>query len=320
MELNIGESLAPQLKPSFQSYRAAVAGEERKFNISFTTGIEYDDNVKVQPDNTTIPSQFPKYTGAKAHKADWRTPLIVNAGYQPINQDNWAAGIRYYSYVGLNYNLDAFNVFDQLAEMYVKYQWQALTIQPFYAFEYTWLGGQPFSINNRAGLRLTLRETDRLSGDLVYLFQYREDKYFQSGMAAPPYNRTGPDNQVGFFQTLKLNRGAARAGFIWEHDITQGINFAGNWYRIPLEAYYQLPWRINAYLYFEYGRFVAINQDSAAHIYRRDNFYQVIFQLRRPVTDWANVIVGYNHISNPSNVPDYQFNRNIYSLWLQLYY
>jgi len=28
-----------------------------------------------------------------------------------------------------------------------------------------------------------------------------------------------------------------------------------------------------------------------------------------------NVIAGYNHISNPSNIQDYQYNRNIYQLW-----
>jgi tetratricopeptide (TPR) repeat protein len=319
-ELNIGENLAPELKSSFQGFTTAAkfAEEERKFSVVFTTGVEYDDNVKVLPDRTTInpPGQL-QYPG---HKADWRTPLIVNASYQPINQDNWAAGVRYYSYIGLNYKQTPFNVFDQLGELYVKYQLNALTIQPYYAFQYTWLGGQPFSMINQGGLRLTFRETERLSGDLVYLCQYYEDKYNESAQSAPPYDRTGPRNQVGFFQTLAFNGGAARAGFIWEHQETQGINYAGNWYRFPVEAYYQMPWRISAYGYFEYGRFAAINRDSLAGKFRVDNFFNVIVQLRRPVTNWMSAVLAYNHISNPSNIPDYQYNRNIYSLWLQLYY
>ena len=64
------------------------------------------------------------------------------------------------------------------AEVYVKYRYKALTVEPFYAFEYTWLGGQPYSMYNDAGLRLTLQETKRLSGDLVYMFQYRSDKSY----------------------------------------------------------------------------------------------------------------------------------------------
>jgi hypothetical protein len=41
---------------------------------------------------------------------------------------------------------------------------------------------------------------------------------------------------------------------------------------------------------------------------------------RRPVTSWMNVIVGYNHISNPSNIQDYQYNRDIYQLLAMFYY
>ena len=82
-ELNIGENLAPELKPSFQGFTtiAKLSEEERKFNVVFTTGFEYDDNVKVLPDSTTInPPGAKQYPG---HKADWRTPMIVNASYQP---------------------------------------------------------------------------------------------------------------------------------------------------------------------------------------------------------------------------------------------
>ena len=87
-----------------------------------------------------------------------------------------------------------------------------------------------------------------------------------------------------------------------------------------MEVNYPLFWQVTAYLYFEYNRFAAINRDSLSNIYRRDDFIQVIAQLRRPVTSWMSVILNYNHISNPSNVPDYQYNRNIYSILAQVYY
>ena len=48
------------------------------------------------------------------HKADWRTPLILQAGYQPFKGDNWAAGVRYYGYAGLNWHQSPFNVVDQM--------------------------------------------------------------------------------------------------------------------------------------------------------------------------------------------------------------
>ena len=69
--------------------------------------------------------------------------MILNAGYEPVRNDKWTVGLRYYSYAGLNYYLSNFNVVDQLGELYVKYQLDRLTINPFYTFDYTWLGRSP---------------------------------------------------------------------------------------------------------------------------------------------------------------------------------
>jgi Flp pilus assembly protein TadD len=326
-EMTHGVTLGPEAEYGAQQDLArsrgamgrAAGGGDRKFYVSFTTGSEYDDNVKVLPDNSLINPgvQNHQYGG---HKSDWRTPIILQAGYQPIKGDNWAAGVRYYGYTGINYRLRAFNVFDQMGEVYVKYRWKALTVEPFYAFEYSWLGGQPYAMYNDAGVRLTLQESKRLSGDLVYMFQYRDDKGYKLNQTGSAYNQTGPVNQVGFFQTLNFDRGAARAGFIWEHHDTTGINYAGDRYRFPVELNYQLFWQISAYLFFEYNHFAAINRDSLARKYRADDFFQVVAQLRRPVTSWMSVVLNYNHISNPSNVVDYQYNRNIYSILAQVYY
>ena len=144
--LDLGMSLSPQFGVGFKGYQAAstpVKPETRPFYISLTTGIEYDDNVKVLPDRTTTSNvglnghNFGQYKG---HKADWRTPLIFTANYEPLRTDQWTAGIRYYSYAGLNYYLSNFNIVQQLGELYVKYQINRLTINPFYTFDYTWLG------------------------------------------------------------------------------------------------------------------------------------------------------------------------------------
>jgi hypothetical protein len=329
-ELETGMSLSPQFGLGFKGYQEAVKStrpETRPFSIAFTTGFEYDDNVKVLPDNTTVQGigAGGGRTGQyKGHKADWRTPLILNANYEPLRTDQWTAGIRYYSYAGLNYNLQAFNVVDQFGELYVKYRIDRLTINPFYSFDYTWVGGAPFSMFNSLGMRFTLAETANLTGDLVYMYQFRDFKYFGSQTSNAPggnaFDRNGYMNQVGFFQTLAGQPGSVRAGFIWQREVTDGINWTASWYRASLEGYLNLPWKILAYSYFEYAKTLASNRDSVAGKYRNDNYYQAIFQLRRPITSWMNVIAGYNHISNPSNIQDYQYNRNIYQLLVMFSY
>jgi tetratricopeptide (TPR) repeat protein len=328
--LETGMNLSPQFALGFKGYLEAVKSAERvsrPFYISFSTGMEYDDNVKVLPNNTTISGFTP--AGArrgqyKGHKSDWRTPLILTANYEPVRTDQWTAGIRYYSYAGLNYYLSDFNIVDQLGELYVKYRINRLTLNPFYSFDYTWLGGQPYSMFNSAGLRLTLAETANLTGDLIYIYQDRDFKYFGSQVSNAPggnaFNPTGNLNQVGLFQTISGRPGSLRVGFVWERQLTKGINFTLNRYRTSAEGYLNLPWRLLAYGYLEWAKSVCNNRDSVANRIRNEDYVQIIFQLRRPVTSWMNVIAGYNHISNPSNIKDYQYDRNIYQLLAMFYY
>ncbi|MCK9374824.1 MAG: tetratricopeptide repeat protein [Syntrophobacterales bacterium] len=328
--LESGMNLSPQFALGFKGYQEAVKStkpEIRPYSFALTTGFEYDDNVKVLPDNTTVSGRSPNGMSLgqyKGHKADWRTPVILNANYEPLRTDQWTAGVRYYGYTGLNYRLSAFNIVDQFGELYVKYQLNRLTINPFYSFDYTWQGGVPFSMFNSVGMRFTLAETANLTGDLVYLYQNRDFKYFGSQTSNAPgsnaFNRTGYMNQVGLFQTLAGRLGSLRLGLFWQRELTDGINWTANWYRATIEGYLNLPWKILAYSYFEYARTVCSNRDSVAGIFRRDNYYQAIFQLRRPVTSWMNVIAGYNHISNPSNIQDYQYDRNIYQVLVMFYY
>ena len=322
-QLELGMSVAPQFALGFKGYQAAaqpVTPPTKPFYLSFTTGQQYDDNAKVLPDNTTVPGQG-QYRG---HKADWCTPMIINAIYEPLQSEQWTAGVRYYGYAGIYHRLSQFNTFDQLGELYLKYRINRLTINPYYTFDYTWVGGIPWSMINSGGLRLTLAETANLTGDLIYMFQKRDFKYYASQVSNAPggeaYNRTGNLSQVGFFQTLAGNPGTLRVGFIWEKEMTEGINFACNRYRFPVEGYLNLPWKIMAYAYFEYAKSLFNNRDSFANRYQNTDYYQIVFQLRRPVTSWLSVIAGISHISNPSNIQDYQYNRNIYQLLVTVQY
>ncbi|MBI4642873.1 MAG: tetratricopeptide repeat protein [Deltaproteobacteria bacterium] len=323
-ELEIGMSLEPGYGPGFKS--AIQAAQEpdkgkRPYGISFATGVEYDDNVKVLPDNISAAGLQNFYGPYKGHKADMRTPLILRAFWEPLQTPNSALGVRYYNYAGLNYYLDNFNVVEQFGELYYKYQLNRVSITPYYIFDYTWVGGQPWSMFNNVGMRLTLQETSNLTGDLVYMFKAQDYKWLRSGNLPSQINRSGYVNQIGMFQTFNGSKGAVRAGFYWEREVTDGINWTQNVYHFPIDAYLSLPWQISAYGFFEYAYGAYSNQDYTYQKRRRDNLFTVICQLRRPITSWASVIAMYTHSNNDGcNISDYRYHRNIYSLLLNVYY
>ena len=323
-ELEIGMSLDPSHSPGFRSaIQAAQApmAAARPYGIALTSGIEYDDNVKVLPNNVSSTGQASFAGQYRGHKADMRTPIIVRAYYEPLRTPTTTVGVRYYSYVGLNYYLDNFNNYEQYGELYLKYQFGRLTINPFYIFDYTWVGGQPWAMFNDVGMRLTLQETSWLTGDLVYMFKAQDYKWLQNGSLPWQTHRDGSVNQLGIFQTARWKKGSIRAGFYWEREITNGPNWTQNIYHFPIEATLDLPWQIGAYGYFEYAYGAYSNQDYLYQKLRRDNLFTVIAQLRRPITSWATAVVMYTHANNDGcNISDYRYHRNIYSLLLQLNY
>lgn len=318
-ELDTGLRLAPQFALGFKPYQEILAARpeaRRNFDVSFATGLAYDDNVKVLPDKSTInPRGIMQYKG---HKADMYVPLLLRAEYRPLVKENTVLGLRYYNYANLNFYLDMFNIWDQLGEVYLKYRRGPFIFEPFYAFDYTLLGAGRFSQFQNAGLRLSIIETPYLVGDVVYLFQSRDFRY---SIRDPNYYRDGYINQVGLFQTLSLaSRGALRVGMFYERELAQGVNWTSHKYRFPVEVIYTLPYRVTAYGYFEYARTNASNVDTFAGVLRHDDYFEVDVQLRRPVTSYLDVILTYSHISQLSNISDFAYNRNIYQFMISLKY
>lgn len=319
--LEIGISLDPVRSATFRSaVQATQAPEVRPYGISVTSGIEYDDNVKVLPDNISVTAQRGFAGPYKGHKADWRTPIIVRAYYEPLQTPTTSIGVRYYGYTGLNYYLDNFNNYEQYGELYLKYQVSRLTINPFYVFDYNWVGGQPWSMFNNAGLRLTLQETPVLTGDLVYMFKAQDYKWLRSYGLPSQIRRGGYVNQLGLFQTLRYKKGSLRAGFYWEREVS-GPNWTQNVFHFPIEGIMDLPWQVSAYGYFEYAYGPYSNDDYIYAKRRQDQLFTVIAQLRRPINSWTTAVLMYTHANNDGcNIPDYRYHRNIYSLLLQLHY
>jgi tetratricopeptide (TPR) repeat protein len=318
-ELETGLRLAPQFALGFKPYQEILAARpeaKRNYDVTFATGLGYDDNVKVLPNQSNInPAGVRQYKG---HKADMYVPLLLRGEYRPLVRENAVLGLRYYTYATLNFYLDMFNIWDQLGEVYLKYRYGPFIFEPYYAFDYTLLGAERYSQFQNAGLRLSIIEAPFLVGDLVYLFQSRDFRY---SIKDPNYYRDGYINQVGMFQTLSLtSRGALRVGMLYERELSQGVNWTSNKYRFPVEVIFPLPWRLSFYGYFEYARTNASNMDTVAGVFRHDDYFEVDAQLRRPLTSYLDAIATYSHIGQLSNIPDFAYNRNFYQMMLSLKY
>jgi hypothetical protein len=201
-----------------------------------------------------------------------------------------------------------------VAEVYLKYQRGRFTFQPSYWFDFTLLGAERYSQFQNVGLRFSLVETPYLVGDLIYRFQYRGFRY----QVVKDYSRSGTLHSLGLFQTIALgSKGAWRIGGLWERELAD-VNWSSQKYGAITEITYTFPYQISAWGSFEYGRTNCDNVDTFFNIQRHNNYYEVNLQLRRPLTAWMDVIAGYVHVSDCSNISDFEYDRNIYQLLLSV--
>ena len=313
-QFNRAATLAPDYMGPFQVYQQGLAntgrqGPQKAFNLNFYTGIEYDDNFKILPYQVTLPYAGP----IPAVKAPGGYLVVLEANYRPFRQDNWEAGLDYFFYSGNNFTIDNFNFLDNRADVYVKYTNGPFTVRPWYGADLAFKALERYSFINNAGLQLGWQQNSLTNADLIYRFQDRSFRY----RVTPSYNRTGFVNEVGLFQTFYFgNRAAWRLGGIFARELTEGINWDNNHFSFITDTSINLPYQLNLWAFFEYARYNFDNVDTFANVKQHQNYYQVSVQLRRPLTNYLDLVAGYTHVSQRSNIPDFTYDRNIYQLLL----
>lgn len=311
-------ALGPQYQRPFQDYAQRLAKAERyspqkPFYVGFYSGIEYDDNFKILPDQVNLPYGGP-YRGSKG---SWRVPIILEAGYRPILQDQWEAGIDYSFYSGNNFTIDNFNFLVNRADIFVKYNHGPFSVRPWYGIDVALKALERYSFCNSAGLVGSWQQNEFLNLDLTYRFQNRSFRY----LTAPDYNRSGFINEIGLFQTIYFgNQAAWRLGGLFARELTDGVNWDNKSFSFLTDASINLPYQLNFWAFFQYSRYNFDNTDTFAGVRQHQNYYQVNVQLRRPITSFLDIIAGYTHVSQRSNIVDFTYDRNIYQLLLYARY
>ncbi len=316
--------LPPQYAGTFVAYGASwIAPREKAIpvDVQVATGIQYDDNIKVLPDHSTVfPTGYAYYGNLPGHKSQWRIPVVAQVDWLPLRRENLALGLKYSFYSSTIPGAGAlkrWNVLDSLAEVYLKYQQGPVSIWPFYGFDLALLGGERFSVFNNTGVRISLTETPYLRGDFYYCFQDRSFRY----LVRSDYKRTGSLHTAGFFQTWQPSpRGALRLGLLYGRELAVGENWTNNSIGTRAEVIYTLPYQIGLWGAFVWYHNWFDHSDTVFGKHRNEDYLEVAVQLQRPITPWLSVMAGYTHISNLANIQDYQYQRNIYQLLLSLRY
>jgi hypothetical protein len=199
-----------------EEYLKAVrsGGTRKLFSASILTGIQYDSNVIINPENGVLPQGI-------SRKSDWSAVFNVKGRYNFVREQNTDAYAGYSLYQNLHIHLSHFNVTQQLFELGAGYRiTPSISLGGSYAFEYILAGGDVFGSSHSVSPTLKIIESPRSA--TIFEYRYRKNNYMNSDYYLDNSDRTGSNNMVGILQDFKVtDEIRLKAGYFHDTDSTR---------------------------------------------------------------------------------------------------
>jgi tetratricopeptide (TPR) repeat protein len=308
-----------ELGKAAQRYLEVIKEKKRivvpkKWSLNASLSYQYDDNVVLEPDDTTSATMV-------SNEGDSRAVVFVDGEYRFIQNLPWTMGVRYSFYQSIHSRLHDYDLQNHQGTLFGSYQGKCGNIpyqfQLNYKYSNTLLNEKRYLESHGITGTLNLRVHSRLLTQIQYRFQ---DKDFHYSITHHTANRDGSNNLVGITQYLFLfeNRGFFRVGCFYDNDNTNGSNWDYDGYRALAGLRFPFLCETSVDMDLQYYQQEYDNRDYFFEHSRRDEEYIYNFSLYRNIFKNFDGIFRYTRIDNASNIDFYDYDRNIYSLTFSL--
>ncbi len=296
----LGESAAQWIKAV--KYQQKL---ERPYSLYLKLGRRYDDNVVLDPDDIDlIPDD-----------SDWSTLIYFSGTYEFSFGNNIKAGAGYTHYQIWYDDLDQYDLTGAIPQIYGEYKFNPLSFRLAYVPTYYWADGDSYLREHRIEPEIRWQINDDSMVRLLYT--YKDATYFEDEA------RSGHSNEfyVDAFY-LFLNGDIWITGKIGYEDYSaSGFDQYWERWRVRVGATFMLPWELEFGINGEYQKKDYDNPDIIANIEREDDKYIGSLTLYRKIYyDWLGALGEYRYIKNDSNIKDFEYTRNVFTISLTASY
>ena len=317
---------ALNLDPNSELGRAASTYLERLQEVkdivpkrwSLTAGLsyQYDDNVVLEPDDTTSATRI-------SGESDSRAVILVDGEYRFMQDLPWVAGVRYTFYQSIHSRLHDYDLQNHQGTLFGSYQGKWWNIPYQFQLDYQYnnsiLNEKRYREAHSLTATLNLQEGSHLLTQIQYRFQ---DKDYHYSIPHHTANRDGINNLVGITQYLFLfeNRGFFKVGYFYDNDSTNGSNWDYDGYKVlaGLRFPFLCKTTVDADVYYYQQEYD--NHDFIFNHSRRDEEYTYNISLYRNIYKRCDATFRYTRIDNGSNIDFYDYDRNIFSFTLSIWF
>lgn len=296
-----------QLEKSAEEFLQAIKEYTKEVGFNSSIGVEYDDNVTLQP----IDENAADISG----KEDWRT--VVNAELARRIFSKWGEfGLSYSFYQSLQADLTDYNVQDHTASIYFSSDMRPF--QPFiqYSYDYCLVDNEKYMEKHTL---LRSMDITWLSSNVTQAYDQYEKTNYSDSPEDKDQNRTGYANTLGLNQYFYImqDKGYIKVSAAYKDNRTEGSDWDYSSWKAALGLSVPLP-LANTTLKVgsEYEDSNFFNEDSSFDEKRKDenfsNWLEVVYKINE---EW-NLSLSYKHINNDSNIDFYNYTKNITSLFV----
>ncbi len=303
--------------------------ERRLVQVQAAISYQYDNNVVLEPQDESL---------TVSGESDSRMTLTLVGQLQPVYTARWQAGAEYALYQSRHFRLDEFDIQSHTAGLFTRAQLGPVALRLAANYNITYLGSTLFTEYNRFSEAFTLYPS-AIIRQTKALFVTTSVRYRRSNFVDITPTDVDPDPDVrdrdgwsvraGFDQYVVFNRqrSYARLSYAYEGSRTKGSDWEFDSHHVGLGLYTPLwggimlnttldftPYiylHVNSFDEVELGVLDADDQDK-----RRDYRVTTSTALTRSLGRYLTLSLGFEHISNFSNIPFFDYDRNIWTLAL----
>lgn len=311
---------ASPLSRNAQRYLEALQArtrEQRWLQVDGSLSLQYDDNVILEPRNTSI-----------SRRADGSLIVNLSGELLPVRTPVLQAGVEYDFFQNLHFSLHDFDIRSHTFGVFGRLKLQPVTLRLRVNYIDTALNNAHFADTVGVQASALIEQTETLVG-LVGV-EYRHENFFGdvlSGQDPAVRSRDGYNVRVGFDQFWLFNKkqSYARVSYHYDAQRSEGSDWDYNGHEIGLGMQTPIGAGMSLDLYGTYYRFDYQNVNSFDMIQlglldrsdtrsRTDNRFTAGVALSRDLGRYLTVSAGYAHTSNHSNIAFFDYRRNLVTL------
>lgn len=300
-------------------YMGAIERKEearRPFKINAGAFWQYDDNVVLLPSDTSVASNI-------ADKADSRQVYTGSAEYNYRPTERFELKGQYFFYYAKQSDLGFYDTLSNTFVIQPSINLEKSLIAFPTAYNHTLVNDKAYLSSPSTAAVYNFMVGSSNMGQAFIKYQYLD---YLWETTINDENRTGNDlaGSIGWYFFFAKNNGFLNVRYSLDKDWTKGTNWeylgnrVGVTLLVPGSIAHKVLDKFNITLSGDFYAQHFSKSNSIYHVYRKDNVYTLSALAAYKFYKDSEVQLQYTHVNDDSNISIYKYNRNIYSVGVNL--